>query len=36
VELYEPLPALTGFYERVATAAREFDGADLIRPIAFD
>lgn len=36
VELYEPLPALTGFYERVANAAREFDGADLIRPIALE
>jgi hypothetical protein len=34
-ELYRPLPQLTAFYERVAEAARTFDGTDLIRPIAF-
>ena len=35
VELYEPRPALTAFYERVATAAAQFDGRDPIRPIVF-
>ena len=34
LELYQPLPQLTGFYEFVAQAARGFDGADPVRCIA--
>jgi catechol 2,3-dioxygenase-like lactoylglutathione lyase family enzyme len=36
IELYQDLPALAGFYAMVKDAAREFDGANLIRPIRFD
>jgi catechol 2,3-dioxygenase-like lactoylglutathione lyase family enzyme len=35
VELYEGVPALTGFYSMVQDAARGFDGTDPIRPIKF-
>lgn len=31
IELYEPNPALVGFYERVETAAQGWDGADPVR-----
>jgi hypothetical protein len=31
VELYEPTPVLLGVYELVRSAAKDFDGADLIR-----
>ncbi len=36
IELYEGVPALTGFYAIVEAAAEGFDGRDPIRPIAFD
>ena len=35
IELYEPVPALTGFYEMVADAAKDFDGDRPLREIAF-
>jgi Glyoxalase/Bleomycin resistance protein/Dioxygenase superfamily len=35
IELYAPLPQLTGFYEMVAAAAKSFNGDALIRPINF-
>jgi hypothetical protein len=34
LELYEPLPQLTGFYDLVATAAVGFDGTDPVRSIS--
>jgi catechol 2,3-dioxygenase-like lactoylglutathione lyase family enzyme len=36
IELYEGVPALTGFYAMVKDAARGFAGKDPIRPIKFD
>jgi catechol 2,3-dioxygenase-like lactoylglutathione lyase family enzyme len=33
LELYEPTPQLTGFYDLVATAARHWDGKNLIREL---
>jgi catechol 2,3-dioxygenase-like lactoylglutathione lyase family enzyme len=33
LELYEPTPQLTGFYDFVAEAARGWDGRDLIREL---
>jgi len=33
LELYEPTPLLTGFYDMVAAAARDWDGSDLIREL---
>lgn len=35
IELYEPAPQLTGFYEMVADAARNYDGANPVRTIQF-
>ena len=35
VELYEPTPPLLGIYGKVRDAARDFDGAELIRPMQF-
>lgn len=35
LELYEPTPALTGFYDMVARKARGWDGADPVRTISF-
>lgn len=36
VELYMPAPELTGFYDFVKSAAKDFDGSDPIRAIQFD
>ncbi len=36
VELYEPVPALRGFYDLVADAARGFDGAEPLRELDAD
>jgi Glyoxalase/Bleomycin resistance protein/Dioxygenase superfamily len=36
LELYAPLPQLTGFYAMVASAAESFKGGDIIHTIAFD
>jgi hypothetical protein len=33
LELYEPTPQLTGFYDMVAAAAQGWDGKDLIREL---
>ena len=33
LELYEPTPQLTGFYEFVAEAAKGWDGSELIREL---
>ena len=33
LELYEPTPLLTGFYDMVAKAAQGWDGQDLIREL---
>ncbi|GIX20999.1 MAG: hypothetical protein KatS3mg120_2675 [Erythrobacter sp.] len=33
LELYEPTPLLTGFYDMVAQAARDWDGRDLVREL---
>jgi len=33
-ELYEPTPALTGFYAMVEGAAQQWDGSDPIRPLS--
>lgn len=33
LELYEPTPQLTGFYDFVAAAAQGWDGTDLIREL---
>ena len=33
IELYEPTPALTGFYAMVAKAAENWDGSDPIRKL---
>lgn len=35
LELYEPRPALTGFYDMVARKASGWDGADPVRTISF-
>jgi len=35
IELYAPVPVLTGFYAMVADAAKGWDGEDVIRDIAF-
>lgn len=35
VELYAPVPVLTGFYAMVAGAAKGWDGTDVVRDIAF-
>jgi hypothetical protein len=35
LELYEPRPALTGFYAMVERAAQGWDGANPLRPIRF-
>lgn len=34
LELYEPTPQLTGFYDFVAEAARGWDGTDLLRELS--
>jgi catechol 2,3-dioxygenase-like lactoylglutathione lyase family enzyme len=34
LELYEPLPRLTGFYDLVAKVADGFDGTDPVRSIS--
>lgn len=36
IELYAPLPQLTGFYDMVADAAKSFKGGDVIQTIAFE
>lgn len=36
IELYQPLPQLTDFYEMVARSAAEFDGTEPVRTISFD
>ena len=36
LELYTPVPSLTGFYGMVARAAEGFDGTDPVRTIRFD
>lgn len=36
LELYAPLPQLTGFYAMVADAAKSFKGGDVIQTIAFE
>jgi hypothetical protein len=36
VELYRPIPVLTGFYDFVAAAAVGFNGSDPVRTISFD
>lgn len=36
IELYEGIPQLTGFYDMVRDAHADFDGANIIRDIAFD
>ncbi len=36
VELYAPLPQLTGFYDMVANAAKSFKGGDVIETIRFE
>jgi hypothetical protein len=36
IEVYEGVPALTGFYSMVKNAAKGFDGTDPIRMITFD
>jgi hypothetical protein len=35
VELYAPLPQLTGFYDMVAAAAKTFNGENIIHTISF-
>lgn len=35
IELYQPLPQLTGFYDMVAAAAKKFDGSEPVRTIKF-
>ena len=35
LELYAPVPSLSGFYAMVAEAAKGWDGKDVIRDIAF-
>lgn len=35
-EIYRPLPVLTDFYAMVADAAKNFDGGEVIRTIAFE
>ena len=35
IELYQPVPSLTGFYDMVAAAAKKFDGRDPVRTIKF-
>jgi catechol 2,3-dioxygenase-like lactoylglutathione lyase family enzyme len=36
IELYQPLPQLTGFYDMVADAAKSFKGGDVIETIRFE
>jgi catechol 2,3-dioxygenase-like lactoylglutathione lyase family enzyme len=36
IELYQPLPQLTGFYDMVADAAKSFKGGDVIDTIRFE
>ena len=36
VELYQPLPQLTRFYDMIAQAAKTFNGGDIIETISFD
>jgi len=35
IELYKPLPQLSGFYDFVRQAAQGFDGKDPVRTISF-
>ncbi len=35
VEIYQPLPQLTGFYDMVAQAAKTFTGEEVINDISF-
>ena len=35
IELYQPVPQLTGFYDMVAAAAKKFDGSNPLRTIKF-
>lgn len=35
IELYQPVPSLTGFYDMVAAAAKKFDGSNPVRTIKF-
>jgi catechol 2,3-dioxygenase-like lactoylglutathione lyase family enzyme len=35
IELYPPVPQLTGFYDMVAAAAESFNGSEVIIPLAF-
>ena len=35
LELYAPLPALTGFYDMVSSAAQGYRGGDILTDIAF-
>ena len=35
IELYPPRPTLTGFYELVATAVRDFEAGESIRVVSF-
>jgi hypothetical protein len=35
VEMYEPTPMLLGVYDKVRTAARDFIGQDILRPLVF-
>jgi hypothetical protein len=36
IELYAPLPQLTGFYAMVADAAKSFKGGEVIQTVAFE
>jgi hypothetical protein len=36
IELYAPLPQLTGFYDMVANAAKSFKCGDIIETIRFE
>lgn len=36
LELYAPVPQITGFYAMVADAAKSFNGGDVIQNIAFE
>jgi catechol 2,3-dioxygenase-like lactoylglutathione lyase family enzyme len=36
LELYAPVPSLTGFYAMVAKAARDYRGGDVLTTIAFE
>ena len=35
LELYAPVPALTGFYDMVSSAARGYRGGDILTDIVF-